>query len=451
MDKCFLKARDIVSEASAVRIAGQVRGVSGVLLTASGLERAVGIGQRCRVNGRLGPVLGEVVGVNADGVQILPFDTWNGVAAGQEVEALGNDQIIRPDASWVGRVVDSFGHPVDGLGPFNQGPLGRHLRGLPIPAFSRRRVGERIETGIAGIDLFAPLCRGQRVGVFAGSGVGKSTLMAMLARRAEADVVVIGLIGERGRELQDFIQRDLGAEGLARTVIVVSTGDEAPLQRRQAAWTATAVAEHFRDEGRQVFLMIDSVTRFALAQREIGLSIGEPPAQRGFPPTTFAELPRLLERAGPGSDASGDITAIYTVLVDGDNMDDPVADSLRGMLDGHIILDRSIAERGRFPAINVLRSVSRMLPGCHSDVENKLVRRARQCLSRYADMEDLIRLGAYQGGTDAEVDCSIAISAGVEKILNQVTDDIVSSERAFTELSNLLAENGLDMGPAGSE
>ncbi len=444
MNTCFLRVSEHVSRISTVDISGQVRGISGLRLTAAGLERATGIGQRCRVHGGSGPLLGEVVGIDADCVQILPFTTWDGVAAGQQVDALEVDQVVRPDATWIGRVLDSFGNPIDNKGPLKRGTTSRTLRAQAVPAFSRRRIGDRIETGVAGIDLFTPLCRGQRMGIFAGAGVGKSTLMAMLARRVEADVIVVGLIGERGREVQDFIQRDLGPEGLARTVMVVSTGDEAPLARRQAAWTATAVAEHFRDQGLAVFLMIDSLTRFAHAQREIGLSIGEPPAQRGYPPTTFAELPRLLERAGPGSEGSGDITAVYTVLVDGDDMDDPVADGVRGVLDGHIVLDRAIAERGRFPAIDVLRSVSRMLPTCHSAVENAIVKRARLALSRYADMEDLIRLGAYQSGSDIEVDRSAAIWAGVEEILEQTLGEEVPGENAFATLSRLLADNGFE-------
>ena len=440
MNTCFLSASERVSRLLTVGISGQVRGISGHRLTATGLERATGIGQKCRVNGRSGTLLGEVVGIDADCVQILPFTSWDGVTAGQKVEALEVDQEVRPDAAWRGRVLDSFGNSIDGKGPLKRGPISHGLRARAVPAFSRRRIGDRIETGVASIDLFTPLCRGQRMGIFAGAGVGKSTLMAMLARRVEADVVVVGLIGERGREVQDFIQKDLGEEGLARTIIVVSTGDEAPLARRQAAWTATAVAEHFRDQGLQVFLMIDSLTRFAHAQREIGLSTGEPPAQRGFPPTTFSELPRLLERAGPGPEGAGDITAVYTVLVDGNDLDDPVADGVRGVLDGHIVLDRGIAERGRYPAIDVLRSVSRMLPDCHSEEENGLVKQVRMHLSRYEDMKDLVLLGAYQKGSDSEVDRAIAVAARVEAVLQQSLHESSNSTDAFARLSRLLTE-----------
>ncbi len=442
MNTCFSSASERMLQTPTANVFGQVHGIAGLRLTAAGLERATGIGQRCRVQGRFGPLLGEVVGIDPNCIQVLPFTTWDGVVAGQKVEALEVDQVVRPNSTWIGRVLDSFGNPIDDQGPLMSGQTSHKLRATALPAFSRRRIGERIETGVAGIDLFTPLCRGQRMGIFASAGVGKSTLMAMLARGVEADVVVVGLIGERGREVQDFIQRDLGPEGLARTVLVVSTGDEAPLARRQAAWTATAIAEHFRDQGLQVFLMIDSLTRFAHAQREIGLSIGEPPAQRGFPPTTFSELPRLLERAGPGHKTAGDITAVYTVLIDGNDLDDPVADGVRGVLDGHIILDRKIAERGRFPALDVLRSVSRMLPDCHSGAENGIVRKARLNLSRYEDMEDLIRLGAYQRGSDSEVDKAIEITAGLEELLKQSLGEARQTKDAFTALADLLVKCG---------
>jgi flagellum-specific ATP synthase len=256
------------------RIAGEVSGVLGLSLTVRGLERAMGIGQRCLVHGRRGAVLAEAVGIDGQGTRVLPFGTWDGVVTGDRVTLCAQGDAIRPDAAWIGRVMDALARPLDGRGVLPEGPRERHIKAAPPPAFDRRRVGARLETGVKAFDVFAPLCRGQRMGVFAGSGVGKSTLMAMLARRAEADVIVVGLVGERGREVQDFIQDDLGEEGLARTVLVVSTGNEPPLMRRQAAWTASAVAEHFRDEGKQVLLLVDSVTRFAMAQREIGLAGG---------------------------------------------------------------------------------------------------------------------------------------------------------------------------------
>ncbi|MDG4648621.1 FliI/YscN family ATPase [Roseibacterium sp. SDUM158017] len=445
MKTIFSDLTQAAREAAGTRIAGEVKAVSGLTLTVSGLGRMLGIGQRCRVHGRQGAVLGEVVGLDDGGSHVLPFGVWRGVAAGDVVEAVEGDDTIRPNAYWLGRVIDGLGRPLDGKGRLADGPAPRPVRAAPPAAFARRRVGPRIETGVKAFDIFTPLCRGQRMGVFAGSGVGKSSLLAMLARRAQADVIVIGLVGERGREVQDFIEADLGPEGLARSVLVVSTGDEPPLLRRQAAWTATAVAEEFRDAGLHVLLLMDSVTRFALAQREIGLAAGEPPAQRGFPPTTFAELPQLLERAGPGAAGQGDITAIYTVLVEGDDMNDPVADTVRGILDGHVVLDRSTAERGRYPAIDLQRSVSRMLPGCHSDHENALLRAARLSLARHGDMEDLIRLGAYKPGSDPEIDRAIRLADPLGRALTQGRGDHAPTAAAFLELEDLLKASGIEI------
>lgn len=430
------------------RIAGRVRAVNGLSLVAGGLDRVVGVGQRVTVLGRLGGVPGEVVGIAADagtGVTILPFGTWEGVAAGDEVVVAPEAGTIAPDAGWIGHVVDALGQPLSGSAPSFEGLVARRVRGDPPPPLERRRVGPKLETGVKCLDIFAPLCRGQRLGIFAGSGVGKSTLMAMLARQCEADVIVIGLVGERGREVQDFIEDDLGPAGMARSVVVAATSDQPPLMRRQAAWTATALAEHFRDEGAHVLLMIDSVTRFAMAQREIGLAAGEPPTTKGYPPTVFSELPRLLERAGPGARSGGDITALYTVLVDGDDHDEPVADTVRGILDGHVVLDRKVAERGRFPAMDLQRSVSRMLPGCHAEIERRIMARARQVLGRYADMEDLIRVGAYRDGADPETDAAIRFAGPAERFLAQAKGAPVASTTAFAELYGLLAEAGCDV------
>ena len=452
METAFVDLARSARQTARARISGEVRAISGLTLTAAGLGRTLGIGNRCRVLGRHGPVLGEVVGISPDGMCVLPFGTWHGVAAGDAVEALeGDDAPLEPCDAWRGRVIDGLGRPLDGLGPLPAGGTPCAARAAPPAAFDRRRIGGRIATGVAAVDLFAPLCRGQRMGVFAGSGVGKSTLLSMLARRSEADVVVIGMVGERGREVQDFVQADLGPEGMARSVLVVSTGDEPPLMRRQAAWTATAVAERFRDEGRQVLLLIDSVTRFALAQREIGLAAGEPPAQRGFPPTTFAELAPLLERAGPGGEGQGDVTAIYTVLVEGDDMNDPVADTVRGILDGHLVLDRAVAEHGRYPPIDLRRSVSRMMPGCHSPREAALASAARRAAARHADMEDLIRLGAYRAGSDPEVDRAIALDGPLTALLNQGKHEAIDPAHGFASLDRLLAEAGIEANAAASE
>ena len=289
------------------------------------------------------------------------------------------------------------------------------------------------------LNAFATCCKGQRMGIFSGSGVGKSTLLAMLARNTNADAIVIGLIGERGREVKEFIEDDLGDEGLTRTVVVAATSDEAPLVRRQAAYVAMTVAEQLRDQGLNVLLLMDSVTRFAMAQREIGLSAGEPPASKGYTPTVFAELPRLLERAGPGlHGGSGSITGLFTVLVEGDDHNEPISDAVRGILDGHIVLDRAIAERGRFPAINILKSVSRAMPGCNSEEEQSLVLRARAPMTIYEDMAELIRLGAYKAGTNPEVDNAVRLHPQLEAFLAQKKDEQATLSEGYAALSDIL-------------
>ncbi|MEI4485499.1 FliI/YscN family ATPase [Frigidibacter sp. MR17.14] len=424
------------------RIEGRVSAVGGLALSATGLDRAAGLGDRVRVHGRRGPVEGEVVAIDAARLSILPFGDWDGVAIGDGVEVLG-PAVLTPDDSWIGHVLDALGRPYGPQSRFFEGAEPRPVRAAPPPAFGRRRVGARLETGIRALDIFAPICRGQRMGVFAGSGVGKSTLMAMLARQTDAEVIVIGLVGERGRELQDFIEEDLGPEGMARAVVIAATGDESPLMRRQAAWTATAVAEHFRDRGKQVLLMLDSVTRFAMAQREIGLSAGEPPTAKGYPPTVFAELPRLLERAGPGPRGAGDITALFTVLVDGDDHNEPISDAVRGITDGHVVLERRIAERGRYPAVNLQRSLSRMLPGCHSEIDYAIMDAARRAMARYADMEDLIRIGAYRHGSDPETDQALAFAEPAERFLSQRKGEATGSAEAFAALYGLLHAAGV--------
>ena len=451
MSAIFSDLRRKVSDLETTRIVGRVQSVVGLSLTVSGLERAAGIGQHCRVRGRHGPVTGEVVGAGDDGLRLLPFGTWDGIAVGDPVELIQAGDGICPDDSWIGTVIDALGRPLSPTAGFRPGSRRARGRNSPLPAYDRRRVGDKLETRIKCVDVFTPICRGQRMGVFAGSGVGKSTLMAMLARNTDADVIVIGLVGERGREVQEFIDEDLGEKGMARSVVVVATGDEAPLLRRQAAWTATAVAEHFRAKGKQVLLMMDSVTRFAMAQREIGLSSGEPPTTRGYPPTVFSELPHLLERAGPGRPGEGDITGIYTVLVDGDDMNEPIADAIRGIVDGHVVLDRRIAEQNRYPAINVQRSISRMLPDCHSPEEYRIMHTARRALARYADMEELIRVGAYTPGSDPETDAAIRFFEAANQFLSQTRGATMRAEQSFAELYRMLLDAGIDVPAAGAE
>ena len=349
--------------------------------------------------------LGEVLNLSADTVTVLPDGDVEGLQIGAAVSLRGANQIA-PDDSWIGRVIDPFGQALDGR-PILRGAEPRPLRGVSMNPTERRVLGARLETGMAVFNTLLPLVRGQRIGLFAGSGVGKSTLLAKLARGVHADVVVIGLIGERGREVREFVERVLGPEGMKRAVVVAATSDQSPLVRRRCGWATMAVAEHFRDQGKHVLLLADSVTRFAEAHREIALASGEGGSLRGFPPSTTHQITSLCERSGPGTGTAGDITAIYSVLVAGSDMEEPVADILRGVLDGHVVLDRKIAERGRFPAIDLLRSVSRALPGCASEAENALISAARQRLGAYDRSEMMIQAGLYSAGTDPALDAAI--------------------------------------------
>jgi len=414
---------------------GTVVAARGALIEVDGLAGAAGIGSRIRIGGT---VEAEVTGLDAGLAQCLPFSEPQGLSAGTRAVLSAGAFAVRPCDGWLGRMVDGLGRPVDGKGALPAGLHPRPIRATPPPAAGRARVGGKVETGVRALDVFAPLCRGQRLGLFAGSGVGKSVLLSMLARWTACDVAVIGLIGERGREVQEFVEDDLGPDGLARSVVVVATSDEPALMRRQAAWTTLAIAEHFRDQGLHVLCLMDSVTRFAMAQREIGLASGEPPATKGYTPTVFAELPRLLERAGPGLPGQGSITGLFTVLVDGDDHNEPVADAVRGILDGHVVITRKIAERGRYPAIDILKSVSRTLPRCHSAEENELRLAARRVLATYGDMEEMVRLGAYKAGSSAEVDAAIRLAPGLEALLTQGKSDRGDAAETFATLGRML-------------
>ena len=438
----------LIEQVDAVRactIFGRVTAVQGMLIEVAGIERHLSIGGRCLVHAHGGAVVPcEAVGFRNGRALLMPLGPLDGIGLGCKAELSGGGSTIAPTDGWLGRVVNALGEPVDGKGPLPSCNRPVPLRNRPPPAHLRRRVGGKVDLGVRALNAFVTCCRGQRMGIFSGSGVGKSVLMSMLARYTSAEVNVIGLIGERGREVQEFLEDDLGEAGLARSVVVIATSDEPPLMRRQAAYTAMAVAEHFRDDGRQVLCMMDSITRFAMAQREIGLSAGEPPTSKGYPPTTFAELPRLLERAGPG-EGEGSITGLFTVLVEGDDHNEPIADAVRGIVDGHIVLERSIAERGRDPAINILRSISRTMPGCNTDEENALINRARELLSVYEDMAELIRLGAYRKGSDPRVDEAIRYQPKLEAFLSQHRTQQSDLATGYAELAELL-----EMPPPGS-
>lgn len=426
-----------------LRLSGTVASVRGLLIACAGMRQFLTIGARCRVERNYGhsasdDLICEVVGFDHEYALLMPFAALEGVGPGSRVELLETQSVIRPTRGWLGRIINAFGEPIDGKGPLPIGDIETPIRGTPPPAQSRARVQGKVDMGVRSLNTFLTCCRGQRLGIFAGSGVGKSILMSMLAKYSTATVNVIGLVGERGREVQEFIQDDLGEEGLARSVVIVATSSDSALMRRQAAYTTMAVAEYFRDAKEEVLCLMDSVTRFAMAQREIGLSIGEPPTSKGYTPTVFAELPKLLERAGPGLPGSGSITGMFTVLVEGDDTNEPVSDTVRGILDGHIVLDRAIAERGRFPAVNILRSVSRSMPDCNNDAENAIVTTARRLLSTYDDMAEMIRLGAYRKGSDPEVDRAIHYFAPLEEFLRQDMNVKSTLQEGYAGLAAIL-------------
>jgi len=418
---------------------GRVARIEGLGVEVTGAVGAVSLGGQVRLSlGEDKKILCEVVGFRDGRALVMPLGPLDGIALGARADFENRPASIHPCKAWLGRVLNGFAEPLDGKGALPQGPAAYPLKAAPPPATSRARVGAKLDLGVRAMNAFTTCCQGQRMGIFAGSGVGKSTLLAMLARNSNADAIVIGLIGERGREVKEFIEDDLGPEGLARSVVVAATSDEAPLVRRQAAYVAMTVAEQLRDQGLNVLLLMDSVTRFAMAQREIGLSAGEPPASKGYTPTVFAELPRLLERAGPGSTGQGSITGLFTVLVEGDDHNEPVSDAVRGILDGHIVLERAIAERGRFPAINVLKSVSRAMPGCNTEIERNLVSRARAPMTLYEDMAELIRVGAYKPGTNPEVDHAMTLHPALEAFLAQKKDEKAGLSESYVALANIL-------------
>lgn len=426
---------------------GSVTSIRGLLITVKLNFKKASVGSICRVFVNEDDVrMGEIIGFDNEEALIMPFTTVVGIYPGARVNVDSTPPFISPHESWQGRVINALAQPMDNGPPLKQGAIKSSLYADPVQAYKRGRVKERINVGVRAINAFLTMCRGQRQGIFAGSGVGKSVLLSMLARNTDCDVCVIGLIGERGREVNEFIEETLGPEGLAKSVIVVATSDESPLMRKRAAYTAMTVADYFRDQGLSVLCLLDSVTRFAMAQREIGLSAGEPPTTKGYTPSVFAELPRILERAGPGArdenGHAGMTSAFFTVLVEGDDTNEPIADTVRGILDGHIILDRSLAERGHFPAINIGRSVSRMVPMCHKEDERQTVRRARQLLATYEDMADMIRIGAYKPGSNEDVDTAIAFYPALTAFLMQDWHHKTDIDHDFAQLQKIVDQTG---------
>ncbi|WP_298258950.1 FliI/YscN family ATPase [uncultured Litoreibacter sp.] len=433
MNQSFNQLISEIKKVPRVTLDGSVTSISSGIVQVCGLSKVGHIGDMVSLHPKSGPpILGEILTLGKSTVSVLAESGAERIAVNDRVSHQGPIPIM-PDFSWLGRVIDPFLRPLDGR-PLTNGPQEVPLKARPPEPATRKRLGARICTGIAAIDTLLPLVRGQRLGVFAGSGVGKSTLLSDLAKGAEADVVVINLIGERGRELRDFIDDTLGPEGLKRSVVVAATSDQSAMARRRAAWVGLAVAEFFREQGSHVLLLTDSVTRFAEAHREIALSSGESASLLGFPPSTTHELMSLSERAGPGGPGAGDITAIFSVLVQGSDMEGPIADTMRGVLDGHVILNREIAERGRFPAIDVSKSVSRSLPDAATEDELGILSRTRSTISTYENSKVMIKAGLYNLGADQAIDHAISTMPKIEAFL--ANRSLPSIEDAFSLLEN---------------
>lgn len=418
---------------------GTVVKVLGLLVEITGFGKELSIGSIVHLRPKPErDIPCEVIGFRDSRALLMPFGTLEGVGLGCIAVIQKTEAVVYPDDRWLGRVINALGEPIDGKGPLMLGAHPIPLKNKAPAPHARQRTGGKLDLGVRAVNTFLSTVHGQRMGIFSGSGVGKSVTLSMMARYTEADVAVIGLVGERGREVQEFLEDDLGEDGLARSVVIVATGDEPALMRRQAAYMTLAVAEYFRGQGKEVLCLIDSVTRFAMAQREIGLSAGEPPTSKGYPPTTFGELARLLERAGPGIVGEGNITGLFTVLVEGDDTNEPISDAVRGIVDGHIVMERSIAARGRYPAINVLKSVSRAMPKCLSKEQNIIVTKAKALIARYEDMAELIRLGAYRKGTDKEVDEAILRYPALEEFLRQNKEESNTIDESFAKLAAIL-------------
>jgi flagellum-specific ATP synthase len=429
--------RAMVGSCAPVHRVGRICDIRQSTIQIRGGEADWQLGDRIRLMSH--PFLtGEIVALHSGGATALTDGSPEGSAIGDGVERIERCG-ISPHESWIGRIIDPFGAPLDGR-PIVGGQTDCPILAAPPPATERKRLGGRLETGTAIFNTFLPIVRGQRIGLFAGSGVGKSSLLGTLARAMTADVCVIALIGERGREVREFVESTLGPEGLARSVVVAATADRSPLVRRKCAWSAMAIAEYFRDQGRQVLFFADSVTRFAEAHREIAQAAGEPPTVRGFPGSTAQQIMALAERAGPGREGSGDITAILSVLVAASDMDEPVADILRGVLDGHIVMEREIAERGRYPAINLLRSVSRSLPGAATEAENAVLTEARRLLAAYDKAELMIQSGLYARGSDPTVDAAIRVWPALDAFLAESEDE--NATASFARLAQIVGRAG---------
>lgn len=418
---------------------GEVRAVGPSAIEIGGLSRLLRLGSLVEIATARGPELAEVIRLDHAIAHCKPYDSRAAVALSDPVSTRG-ELLYRPHDDWKGRIIDALGRAADGGPPLRQGPRTAGISSPPPKAMARRIVAQGVATGVRVIDCFTPICLGQRIGIFAGSGVGKSTLLSMIARASAFDCVIVALVGERGREVREFVEHTLG-EAAATAITVVATGDESPMMRRLAPQLATALAEHFRDAGQNVLLIMDSVTRYAHACREVALAAGEPPVARGYPPSVFSDLPQLLERAGPGAEGQGTITGIYAVLVDGDDHNDPVADTVRGTLDGHIVLDRAIGEQGRYPAVNLLTSLSRLAQRVWSGDQARVVQELKRLVARFEDTRDLRAMGGYVQGADAELDRAVELVPKLYRVLGQSGAEPPSPD-AFRDIAAGLSGSG---------
>ncbi|RYG73873.1 flagellar protein export ATPase FliI [Lentibacillus lipolyticus] len=429
------KYQEAISQADTFKRYGKVMRAVGLMVESLGPE--VNIGEVCLIHNTANNthVKAEVIGFYNERIMLMPFADIAAIGPGCLVESTGKALTVKIGRGLIGEVVDSLGECLDGS-RLPKGLSSRLTEQMPPNPLSRPAISEPFQVGVKSIDSLLTVGKGQRVGIFAGSGVGKSTLLGMIARNSGADINVIALIGERGREVREFIDNDLGQEGLQKSIVVVATSDQPALMRIKGAYTATAISEYFRDQGFQVNLMMDSVTRVAMAQREVGLAAGEPPTTKGYTPSVFAALPKLLERTG--TSMNGSITAFYTVLVDGDDMNEPIADTVRGILDGHFVLDRNLAEQGHFPAINVLKSISRVMNNIISDEHLNAAKQIRDLMARYEENSELIQIGAYKRGTNQEIDKAISFYPKIQTFLKQGITDRHTLEESITAMQNLL-------------
>lgn len=432
----FEKARAAVRFAGVAELRGTVTDVTGLVIEGNG--PFVSIGSQVLIHSGVDRIAGQVVGFRKDRILVMPYAEPQGISPGAVIVAEGSNTGVMVSDKMLGRVVDALGAPIDGGAPTIIGDVVPLFRSPPNPV-TRRRIDKSFDLGVRVLNSMLTMGAGQRIGIMAGSGVGKSTLLGMIARHSQSDINVIGLVGERGREVREFIERDLGEEGLKRSVVVVATGDESALRRIRAAFYATAIAEYFRDQGKKVVLMVDSVTRLCMAQREIGLAIGEPPSTRGYTPSVFSMLPKLLERAGT-TDGEGSITGLYTVLVEGDDMNEPVADATRGILDGHVVLSRRLAGKGHYPAVDVLQSVSRVMPDIVPGDVLDMAAKTRDILATYQETEDLITIGAYKPGQSPRIDEAVKLIDGVNAFLRQKAAEKTPILEGWALLRRLLTQ-----------